>query len=227
MIKPTVTTPTQTFSHTPQTAVVPAASPQLEKAPANPSDRSDVSFPTPAAITSSSPPATVTSGSAPAGDLSPSPPERAPVKDSAPKGPDVVTSLEDHTPEVLKGFKAESVISARDGELLSKGKFLKLDYFPQVVNTALKEKIEGAPNFRQVKDTNVYGVAQPTVQGIRNVLDRAGAKDKTVMWTNMREEPVLYINGRSVSLRDIKVPFENAHDTKASTAKRWRPPKKT
>jgi hypothetical protein len=104
-------------------------------------------------------------------------------------------------------------------KLKDEGKFLKLDYFPQVENRSLEEKLEGAPNFRQVKGTQIFGAAQPSVSGIRNVLDRAGAKDKRVMWTNMREEPVLYINGRSVSLRDLKMPFENAHDFRGLSGK--------
>ena len=36
------------------------------------------------------------------------------------------------------------------------------------------------------------------------------AKNKTVVWTNMREEPVVYVNGRSFSLRELAHPFENA-----------------
>jgi hypothetical protein len=104
-------------------------------------------------------------------------------------------------------------------KLKTEGKFLKFDYFPQVENRSLEEKVEGAPNFRQVKGTQIMGAAQPTVSGIRNVLDRAGARDKSVMWTNMREEPVLYVNGRSVSLRDLKMPFENAHDFQGVSGK--------
>ena len=46
---------------------------------------------------------------------------------------------------------------------------------------------------RQVGDLPVYGVAIPTVDGIRNVLHLVGASKsggRHVVWHNMREEPV-------------------------------------
>jgi hypothetical protein len=53
--------------------------------------------------------------------------------------------------------------------------------------------IEGAPNFRQVAGLPVYGVAIPTVSGLRLVLDRLGAGrgQRKVLWHNQREEPVM------------------------------------
>ncbi len=114
--------------------------------------------------------------------------------------------------EMLSGIPPEMVVSTRDGKLLGKGAILKFDQYPTLQNPNLGEKIEGAPNFRQVKNTEVYGVGQPTVDGIRQVLDRTGAKTRVVQWTNMREEPVVYINGRSFSLRELGQPFENSDD---------------
>ena len=106
----------------------------------------------------------------------------------------------------------QMVVAGRQGRLLGPGKILKFDQFPGMHREHLQETIPGAPNFRQVEGTNVYGVAQPTIDGLRSVLDRTGAKEKTVVWTNMREEPVLYINGRSYSLREEAHPFENSAD---------------
>lgn len=124
--------------------------------------------------------------------------------------------LETSSPAVLAQVEAtpQMVVAGRQGQLLGAGKILKFDQFPGMHRTHLNESITGAPNFRQVEGTNVYGVAQPTVEGIRGVLDRAGAKDKEVVWTNMREEPVVYINGRSFSLREEAHPFENSSDFK-------------
>lgn len=124
------------------------------------------------------------------------------------QAPSLLTQLES-TPEM--------VVAGRQGQLLGAGKILKFDQYPTLQNERLSERIAGAPNFRQVEGTEVYGVAQPTVDGIRAVLDRTGAKERTVMWTNMREEPVVYINGRSFSLRDISQPFENAHQFDGSS----------
>lgn len=42
-------------------------------------------------------------------------------------------------------------------------------------NTKLTPLLDGAPNFRQVEGLPVYGVAIPTVRGLRNVLEELGA----------------------------------------------------
>lgn len=42
-------------------------------------------------------------------------------------------------------------------------------------NTKLTPLLDGAPNFRQVEGLPVYGVAIPTVRGLRNVMDVLGA----------------------------------------------------
>merc|ERR1712165_697854 len=67
-------------------------------------------------------------------------------------------------------------------------------------------KIDGAPNFRQVNGFPVYGTAQPTEVALKTILEKLqGVKDKSaeadqavrhnVAWFNMRQEPVIYING--------------------------------
>ena len=60
-------------------------------------------------------------------------------------------------------------------------------------NTKLRPLIEGAPNFRQVSGMPVYGVAIPTVAGLRLVLELLGAAGgkRKVLWHNQREEPVM------------------------------------
>lgn len=112
----------------------------------------------------------------------------------------------------------EMHVNSRQGQLLGQGRILKFDQYPTLRNTELPVQIPGAPNFRQVQDTNVYGVAQPTVDGMRQVLDELGGKEKTVVWTNMREEPVVYINGRSFSLRELAHPFENSDHFKGASS---------
>lgn len=48
----------------------------------------------------------------------------------------------------------------------------------------------------------MYGVAIPTVSGLRLVLERLGAAGgrRKVLWHNQREEPVIYINGARAHL---------------------------
>ncbi|KAG4132644.1 hypothetical protein ERO13_D08G045766v2 [Gossypium hirsutum] len=62
----------------------------------------------------------------------------------------------------------------------------------------------------------VHGVAIPTIVGIHNVLKHIGAQKggkAHVLWINLREEPVVYINGRPFVLRDVERPFSNLEYT--------------
>ncbi|KAK3026950.1 hypothetical protein RJ639_040356 [Escallonia herrerae] len=86
----------------------------------------------------------------------------------------------------------EQVMRQRDGSVLGKKTILKSDHFPGCQNKRLSPHIEGAPNYRQADSLRVHGVAIPTIDGIRNVLDHIGCLDgkKTqVLWINLREEP--------------------------------------
>ncbi len=110
--------------------------------------------------------------------------------------------------------EADAFISEkRTGKLLTKDNILKPDHHPQLLGEAEKTRekakiqIPGAPNYRNVN--GVRGTSQPTVDGIRGVLDDAGEKGKKIKWVNLREEPVVYINGKPLSLRKLKTPFKN------------------
>merc|ERR1712088_661700 len=83
---------------------------------------------------------------------------------------------------------------------------LKIDHFDKMHVLKDEGKIEGAPNFRQVSGFPVYGTAQPTAAALKAILEKLqGTKDKeaeadqaaahNVVWYNMRQEPVIYING--------------------------------
>jgi hypothetical protein len=64
--------------------------------------------------------------------------------------------------------------------------------------------IQGAPNFRHISDYNVFAVAQPTLAGMNNVLSAvlSSSSAKDFVWINLREEPIIYINGSPYVLRD-------------------------
>jgi len=87
----------------------------------------------------------------------------------------------------------------------------------EVVKNAYKpeggkfKEIEGAPNYRTTK--GVTGTGQPTIDGMKKILDEAGAKNKTVRWLNMREEPVVYVNGKPYNLRQAAHPDKNLEQT--------------
>lgn len=71
----------------------------------------------------------------------------------------------------------------------------------------------GAPNFRGTDLARIYGVGQPTVAGVRSVLNYLGAGrrqgQRPVIWVNLREEPVVYLNQRPFVLRNVEQPFRN------------------
>jgi hypothetical protein len=61
------------------------------------------------------------------------------------------------------------------------------------------------PSYREVD--GVIGLAQPTPDGVASTLEElksrgTGFPDNKVVWTNLREEPVIYIQGKSFTLRN-------------------------
>ncbi|KAI3517914.1 hypothetical protein L1887_17136 [Cichorium endivia] len=117
----------------------------------------------------------------------------------------------------------EQVMKQRDGSVLGKKTILKSDHFPGCQNKRLSPQIDGAPNYRQAESLRVHGVAIPTIDGIRNVLTYIGAqidgKQANVLWINLREEPVVYINGRPFVLREVERPFSNLEYTGINRAR--------
>eukprot|EP00268_Persea_americana_P018041 TRINITY_DN18855_c0_g1_i4.p1 TRINITY_DN18855_c0_g1~~TRINITY_DN18855_c0_g1_i4.p1 ORF type:complete len:1287 (-),score=280.78 TRINITY_DN18855_c0_g1_i4:321-4181(-) len=119
--------------------------------------------------------------------------------------------------KMLDAKGGEDVMSYRGGSVLGKKTILKSDHFAGCQNKRLSPQIDGAPNYRQAGTLPVHGVAIPTVDGIRNVLNHIGAqkngKQAQMLWHNLREEPVVYINGRPFVLRDVERPFSNLEYT--------------
>ncbi|KAK9950366.1 hypothetical protein M0R45_005859 [Rubus argutus] len=118
----------------------------------------------------------------------------------------------------------EQVMKLRGGSVLGKKTILKSDHFPGCQNKRLSPQIDGAPNYRQADSLRVHGVAIPTIDGIQNVLNHIGAqpidgKRAQVLWINLREEPVVYINGRPFVLRDVESPFSNLEYTGINRAR--------
>ena len=82
-------------------------------------------------------------------------------------------------------------------------------------------------NFRRIRDTNVFGTGQPSVDGIRNllmtVLDDIPRQDneiRTVLWINLREEPLVYVSGGPYCLRQRELSLRNITDYSGITAER-------
>jgi len=116
--------------------------------------------------------------------------------------------------------RADALLEQRNGKILTKEHILKPDHHPflrkESVKTTDKTGVEipGAPNYRNVN--GVRGTGLPTIEGIRGVLDEAGAKEKKTRWVNLREEPVIYIDGKPHSLRLKNSPIKNLVNDKTN-----------
>lgn len=132
--------------------------------------------------------------------------------------------------EAEAGREAEqilNVVRSRHGAVLGRETMLKSDHCPGCQGENLQERIEGAPNFRGVPGFRVYGVANPTAEGIRSVLERVGARrgggGRRVVWHNMREEATVYINGKPFVLREAQRPFKNMKEYSVGHSKSQTP----
>jgi hypothetical protein len=103
------------------------------------------------------------------------------------------------------GDKSYLQISMYSAESALGNQALKSDTFPGIHRLPYPNFVGGCSNFRQVKNSRimVYGVSQPTVLGIKNVLKYVnGCKMDWVFWINLREEPVIYVNEKPFCCRE-------------------------
>jgi hypothetical protein len=107
-----------------------------------------------------------------------------------------------------------AVVKNRTGSVLARQMILKSDHFETGIDSKLDVHLLGAPNFR-LADLHVFGVAQPTLSGIRTVLTllrchpEASIPSSPAFWVSAREEPVIYLNRRPFVIRDAKQPLRN------------------
>jgi len=87
--------------------------------------------------------------------------------------------------------------------------FVKPDQFDGIhILDAKFEKIDGAPNFRQLPGFPIFGTGQPTEAGMVEILKRAKGEKETakVIWFTVRQEPVVYVNGAPYAPRAPDAP---------------------
>merc|ERR1712033_74004 len=69
----------------------------------------------------------------------------------------------------------------------------------------LPDPLPSAPNFHRIPGYKVYTTGQPTLEGIKNILEKVTGtiypKDGPIIWLNLRQEPDVYINGEPVCAR--------------------------
>merc|ERR1711953_527748 len=77
------------------------------------------------------------------------------------------------------------------------------DHFEKIQK--LPDKVDGVPNFRRVPGYKAYCCGQPTIEGFTNALNKACGdiypKTNKIIWLNMRQEPIVYVNGNPVCAR--------------------------
>ena len=90
--------------------------------------------------------------------------------------------------------------------------FIKPDQFEGIEVLDEKcEKVEGAPNFRQVAGFPVFGTGQPTEEGMVKILNhiRKEKENEKIIWFSMRQEPIVYVNGSPYAPRAPSHPHAN------------------
>merc|ERR1712015_213861 len=69
----------------------------------------------------------------------------------------------------------------------------------------LPDPLPGAPNFHRIPGYKVYTTGQPTLEGIKNILEKVTGtiypKDGPIIWLNLRQEPNVYVNGEPICAR--------------------------
>merc|ERR1711936_264756 len=71
-------------------------------------------------------------------------------------------------------------------------------------------RTDGAPNFRRLPGFPLFGTGQTTIDGFEKCLEPVLKKygdEKHVFWVNLRQEPVVYVNGKPFTARDPANPL--------------------
>jgi protein-tyrosine phosphatase len=143
-------------------------------------------------------------------------------------------AIEYWEPNAAADTPADVLVAQRSGDMLTAGSVVKIDHFLALARKGL-DSVPGAPNFRKVSSFCIYGTAMPTLSGITAVLDLLGASPGTssvlssssqlvgaagssmgsggCLWVSLREEPIVYVNGRPLVLRNIDKPYSNIVNT--------------
>merc|ERR1711892_897354 len=76
------------------------------------------------------------------------------------------------------------------------------DHFEKIQK--LPDPVPGCPNFRRVPGYKVYCCGQPTIAGFEAALTKVTGtypKEGKIIWFNLRQEPIVYVNGGPICAR--------------------------
>ncbi|KAG8764126.1 hypothetical protein FRC11_004614 [Ceratobasidium sp. 423] len=116
---------------------------------------------------------------------------------------------------VLGDEWTDHVVKTRSGIILREGMLLKSDMWKSERHDAGAETLRGATNFRNITGTNIYALGQPNEEAIGAVVRRVKEDYPhvhKVAWINLREEPIIYVNGAAHCLRRENYSLRNMKD---------------
>ncbi|KJA26349.1 hypothetical protein HYPSUDRAFT_36651 [Hypholoma sublateritium FD-334 SS-4] len=117
---------------------------------------------------------------------------------------------------------SDYVVKNRSGIILRESTLLKSDQW-RAESHHVENGVRGAINFRQIPDTDIYALGQPTIEAIDEVVQRvneAHPQASKAIWITLREEPVVYINGAPYCLRRENYSLRNMKDYGGISASR-------
>merc|ERR1712115_410609 len=83
------------------------------------------------------------------------------------------------------------------------GRLAMADHFEKIQK--LPDPVVGAPNFHRIPGYKVYCTGQPTITGLKNILEKVTGKiypkEGKIIWLDLRQEPVVYVNGEPICAR--------------------------
>ncbi|RXW17535.1 hypothetical protein EST38_g8313, partial [Candolleomyces aberdarensis] len=124
--------------------------------------------------------------------------------------------------QILGDEYSDHVVKHRSGIILRESMLLKSDQWLRESHH-VEHGVRGAINFRQIPDSNIYALGQPTAEAIDEVLQRIKASHPTshrIIWITLREEPIVYINGAPYCLRRERFTLRNMKDYGGISASR-------
>ncbi|EIM91392.1 uncharacterized protein STEHIDRAFT_153038 [Stereum hirsutum FP-91666 SS1] len=116
--------------------------------------------------------------------------------------------------QILGDEYSDHVVKNRSGIILRESTLLKSDQWHRESHQ-VAHGVRGAINFRNIPNTKIYALGQPTVEAIDEVVVRvkeAHPDADKIIWLTLREEPIVYVNGAPYCLRRERFSLRNMKD---------------
>lgn len=106
--------------------------------------------------------------------------------------------------KLTEALETDAEINKHHDHYDMNGCVLKFDHFENIHRLENALITKDSPNFRKVNGFQVFGTGQPTIAAFKEAVTyvRDTLDMKTILWTNMRQEPVVYANGLSFTPRE-------------------------